>query len=215
MRVPRTADHDERRRQIAGAVQALVASSGLDAATMAAVARRAGFSVGLVQHYFASKDDLLLFTYTEVTERIMGRVTQRIAERVARQETIATVVYASLCELLPFGDARLTEYRVTLAFLGRTVDNPTLAQVASATAASIRDQLATAVTNGKECGEVEPAVDAEVAAVRLVAVVDGLVGQLYDNPDRKVGRLGLRAVAQQILRECIDDIFTGECRQYG
>ncbi|TDC27049.1 TetR family transcriptional regulator [Streptomyces sp. 8K308] len=210
----RTADHDLRRREIAGAVRRLVATAGLDEATVANVAREAGFSVGLVQHYFRSKDELLLFAYRQVTAAIHDRVAARIADGVTRRRTISAVLFDSLLELLPLDDERRGEYRVARAFRGRALDDDTLAEVARAGAADLGDQLSTAVHNGKECGEVEPDLDPALAAVRIAALVDGLAEQLYLDPNRGVGDRTLRTTAEDLVRECLDHVFTGECRQY-
>ncbi|TDE08270.1 TetR/AcrR family transcriptional regulator [Jiangella asiatica] len=212
--MPRTADHDARRRQIAAAVVGVVAADGFDAATVARVAAEAGVSVGLVQHYFASKDELLLFAYQQVTGDIGDRVAQLIADGDARRQPISVVVAASLAELLPLDERRRGEYRVARAFLGRALDNPSLASVARATAADLRGRLSAAVTNGKECGEVAPGVDAELAATRLAALVDGLGDQLYLEPQRRVGSRDLPAVARRTLGEALAETFTGECRHY-
>ncbi|MEW2390011.1 TetR family transcriptional regulator C-terminal domain-containing protein [Streptomyces venezuelae] len=210
----RTADHDARRRQIAAAVHRLVTDDGLDAATVARVAKEAGFSVGLVQHYFPSKDALLLHTCRQVMADVNARVGERIAAGVTGRQPIAAVALVSLDELLPLDARRRGEYRVTRAFRGRALDNPDLAEVARTTAAELRAQVAQAVTNGKECGEVEPDVDAELAATRICALTDGLADQLYQDPDRRVGRRGLDTAAGAILRAALDEVFTGECRQY-
>lgn len=181
---------------------------------MAAVAQEAQISVGLVQHYFASKNELLLFAYGQVTQAFRDRITAQITDGVAHQRRISDVVFESLLELLPLDDERRGEYRVTRAFLGRSVDNATLAQVADATAADIRAQLATAVHNGKECGEVEEVADPDLAATRITALADGLAAQLYQDPDRTLGGRPLRAACEELLRDALDAVFTGECRQY-
>jgi hypothetical protein len=71
----------------------------------------------------------------------------------------------------------------------------------------VRADLARAVHNGKECGEVEPDADPETAAVRLLAVTEGLALQIH------------RAAATDELALSVLDIelaatFTGQCRQY-
>ncbi|GAA2694532.1 hypothetical protein GCM10010400_70180 [Streptomyces aculeolatus] len=212
--MPRTADHAARRREIAAAVRHLVATAGLDAVKVAAVAREAGISVGLVQHYFASKDDLLLFAYEQVTGAFRERVAGWIARGTQEQRRISDVVFHSLLEQLPLDEDRRAEYRVTRAFLGRSLDNAALAEVARATAADFRGQLATAVHNGKECGEVAADVDGDVAAARIAALVTGLADQLYQEPAGSVGGRPAAAVGEELLRECLDGVFTGECRQY-
>ncbi|PSL02378.1 TetR family transcriptional regulator [Haloactinopolyspora alba] len=212
--MPRTADHDARRAQIAAAVVRLVAGDGLDAATVARVAAEAGVSVGLVQHYFPAKDDMLLFAYERVMTDAGSRVAQRIAEGEARQGTINGVVLDSLMELLPVDEARRAEYRVARAFHGRALDNAALTEVARRWAEDIRRRLSVAVQNGTECGEVDPETDAELAAVRMVALVGGLAEQVYRDADRPVGARTMAAAAERILRDCLDDVFAGECRHY-
>lgn len=213
--MPRTADHDARRRQIATAVARIVAADGFDAATVARVAASAGVSVGLVQHYFASKDELLLFAYGQVTSDIAVRLAGVMADGDARRQPISVIVAAGLAELLPLDERRRGEYRVARAFLGRALDRADLAAVAQETAADLRGRLSTAVTNGKECGEVEPGVDAARAATHVAALLDGLAGQLYLEPDRRVGGHDLAATARELLGACLAETFTGECRHYG
>lgn len=210
----RTADHAARRRQIAAAVRRLAAESGLDAVTIGAVAAEAGISVGLVQYYFAAKDDLLAFAYDQVTADITDRVADRIAKGETREEPISAVVLGSLVELLPLDEKRRAEHRIARAFRARALDNPALAQVARATWTRILNQLSTAVDNGKECGEVEANVDAELAATHVAALVDGLAGYLYLEPQRPVGERTWGTAAEQALRGCLDAVFTGKCRQY-
>ncbi|THV33510.1 TetR/AcrR family transcriptional regulator [Glycomyces buryatensis] len=212
--MPRTADHDVRRTQIAGAVHRLIAHAGLDAATMAAVAREADMSVGLVQHYFRSKDDLLLFAYRRTTGDMLERVEHHVAEGEAAQRTIAAILLTSLQELWPLDERRRGEYRIGRAFHARSLDNPTVATVARETAAALRAQIATAVSNGKHCGEVELGTDAEEAAVRLSALVDGMADQLYLDPERPVGNRGLTEVAADILQGALADVFSGECHRH-
>lgn len=212
--MPRVADHDARRRQIAGAVHALATRFGLDAVTVARTAAEAGCSVGLVQHYFPSKDDLLVCTYEQALGEIEGRVAAHIATGESRQQSIAQVVLASLTELLPLDDKRRGEYRVVRAFTGRAADQPRLAEVAAATSSRIRNTLATAVTNGKECGEVEQEADAAQAAVRVLAVTEGLATQLFLEPRADIGGRPMRDVAEDAVRATLASVFTGECRQY-
>ena len=70
------------------------------------------------------------------------------------------------------------------------------------------DELAQAVRNGKECGEVAEEVDPRPAAVRLAAVTEGLALQVYRAP----GELDETALA--IIEAELAVVFTGECRQY-
>ncbi|MDA0563601.1 TetR family transcriptional regulator C-terminal domain-containing protein [Streptomonospora sp. S1-112] len=212
--MPRTADHDARRRQIAEGVRTIVSEAGLDAATVARVARASGMSVGLVQHYFPSKDALLLFAYRHVMDRIGTRVAQRVAEGEAARGTIAASLRAALREMLPLDHERRSEYRVAQAFAGRSLDSAELAEVGAQTSRRLRDQIAVAVGNGKECGEVEPEVDTGLAAARVLAVTEGLAVQLHREPHGRAGTHPLAEAADAVLLPTLESVFTGTCRQY-
>jgi AcrR family transcriptional regulator len=213
--VTRTADHDARRRQIAGAVGRILAGSGMDAATVSQVAAEAGVSVGLVQHYFQSKDELLLFAYRQAVLDISERVARHIDEGESRRGTIRDIVVTCLNELLPLDETRRAEYRITHAFHGQALDNAALAEVAKETAEDIRTKLREAVTNGTECGEVERHLDSDVAATTMAALVDGLADQLYLDGNRTVGSRTLTDAAQEIVATAVRSVFSGECRHYG
>jgi AcrR family transcriptional regulator len=199
---------------MAAATHRLIAHAGLDAATMAAVAREAGFSVGLVQHYFASKDELLLFAYKRMTEDQLARVARVVAEGEAEQQPIRAILIRCMPELWPLDDARRGEYRVAKAFHARALDVPTVAEVARETAAVVRGQIARAVENGKQCGEVDPATDAERAALELSALITGLADELYREPARRQGDQPLTDDAVAILKDRLDSYFPGECHHH-
>ena len=48
-----------RREELMDAAVAVIGDEGMSGATMAAIARRAGMSAGLVNHYFDSKEELM------------------------------------------------------------------------------------------------------------------------------------------------------------
>lgn len=211
--MPRTADHEQRRRQIAVAVCALISEHGLDAVTVARTAAAAGISVGLVQHYFRTKDDMLLHAFDHVSARIRSRIDERVRAGTQHRRPISHVLAEAMAELLPLNEERRTEFRVARAFAGRALDAPALAEVDIRTARALRADLARAVRNGKECGEVEPGLDPWPAAVRLAAVTDGLAAQVYRDPGGVDGTPA-EQLAGAIIEAELAEVFTGECRQY-
>ncbi|MFI8437400.1 TetR/AcrR family transcriptional regulator [Streptomyces sp. NPDC079020] len=211
--MPRTADHEERRRQIAVAVCELISEHGLDAVTVARTAATAGMSVGLVQHYFRTKDEMLLHAFNAVTARIRIRADERIRAGIAHRRPISRVLGEAMAECIPLDDGRRAEFRVTRAFAGRALDAPALADVDIETARRLREDIAQAVRNGKECGEVEPGLDPWPAAVRLTAVTEGLAMQVYRDPAGVNGVAAGELVASVIADE-LAAVFTGECDQY-
>ncbi|MFW6642023.1 TetR family transcriptional regulator C-terminal domain-containing protein [Nocardiopsis algeriensis] len=204
--MPRTADHAQRRSQIIEAVCGLVAEEGLGAATVARVAARAGISVGLVQHYFPSKDDMLLHAFEYVSTAVAARVAAAAEEGTRHERSIAAVLAAAVAEHLPLDERRRAEFRITRTFAGRALDSPRLAEVDTRSAAALQAELARAVTNGKECGEVVPDLDVHAAALRLASVTEGLAAAVYRGaPADRV---------KSVLEAELGAVFTGECRQY-
>ncbi len=57
-RAYRRASEETRRADLIAATQELVAEGGSEAATVRAIAARAGVTPGLIRHYFQTKDEL-------------------------------------------------------------------------------------------------------------------------------------------------------------
>jgi len=57
--VPKRVDHDQRRLEIVQGLWAVINDRGIEGVTFHAVAQAAGISVGRIQHYFASKEELV------------------------------------------------------------------------------------------------------------------------------------------------------------
>lgn len=61
---------DVRRETLISAALDLIAEAGPGAATVRAIAERAGVTPGLIRHYFASKDELVRESYRKTMERM-------------------------------------------------------------------------------------------------------------------------------------------------
>lgn len=201
--------HALRRRQVAEAVEQLIAAHGLDGVTVAKTAAAAGVSVGLVQHYFASKDDLLGYAYTQVTERVLARALRRAEELDRHRNSIRRALHDSLAERLPLDDARRAEWRVLFAFTARAVDRPDLALARNQTEAAVRDRLAQAIANGKECGETPTETEPGQAAAGLLALVEGLGLHAYLDPTAMPTPVALAELNRHL--ECV---LPGECHHH-
>jgi AcrR family transcriptional regulator len=200
--VPRVADHDERRAQVARAFQRLLAAEGFAAASFTKVAAEAGVSVGLIQHYFAGKDVLLRFAYDDAADRMSERVRARVRHGAAAGLPIADVLLDSLVELLPLDAERDVEYRVRQGLQAQALHLPALAEVARRAGGDILGYVTTVVENGVARGEVAHDVDAVLAARMILATVQGLADQ--------VALSGADAFpAREVLRRSIAAVFTG------
>ena len=77
--VPKIVDAEARRQEVVEAVFRIIASDGLERASLREVADEAGLAVGSVRHYFASSDELLIHSFAVVIDRIAGRLEEAFA----------------------------------------------------------------------------------------------------------------------------------------
>ncbi|WP_142062402.1 TetR/AcrR family transcriptional regulator [Pseudonocardia kunmingensis] len=204
--MPRVADHDQRRTQVARAFQRLLAAEGFAAVSFAKVAAEAGVSVGLIQHYFAGKDVLLRFAYDDAADRMGERVRARVRHGGAARLPIAEVLLDSLVELLPLDAERDVEYRVRQGLQAQAVHHPALADVARRAGGDLLGYVTAVVESGVERGEVARGVDAVLAARLILATVQGLADQVaLSGPDA--------FPAREVLRRGIGTVFTGSAQQ--
>ena len=77
---PAPVDHDERRARLTEVLLEVVAESGLEGASIRTIAARAGVSIGTVQHYFKTKDEMLQHAYRRVGADLGARA-EAAAER--------------------------------------------------------------------------------------------------------------------------------------
>lgn len=207
-RVPRVADSDQRRVQIARAFQRLLAAEGVAGVSFSRVAAEAGISVGLIQHYFAGKDELLHFAYDDAVRRMSERVRMRVREGSAAGLQVAQVLLDSLVELLPLDEEREVEYRVRQALSAQAPHHPGLADVARRAGGDLLEYVTLAVENGKKRGEVDPGVDAVLAARMILATLQGLADQ--------VAFSGTDAFsARDVLRPVVAAVFAGRGDAHG
>jgi AcrR family transcriptional regulator len=171
--MPKVVDHAERRAELAAAVWRLASRDGLDAVTMRRVAAEAGWSTGAVAHYFEDKEQLLLFAFETVADRV-GRRVVRAAERIRDP---LELLRAQLVEGLPLDTERRAEVRVWFAFLGLAETRPELARAGRDAYRVWRQRVAKTLGAAQRQGLVDESIDADQEAAALIALVDGLAIQ--------------------------------------
>ena len=199
--MPKKVDHRSRRATIAEAAWLVSSQGGIEAVTMRHVAAAAGMSLGQVQHYFTTKDELLAHAYELLVDRIAARVSMRedppADEEPQPEDTIRDV----LVELLPLDDERRIEAHFLLMFLTRSAVSPDFAARLRKAHADLHaflvDQLRRAQRRGTVAVHLDPARETRT----LLAVLDGLTAHVlaghHSAPD-----------AAQALDDHLDTLFT-------
>src|SRR5882724_7447114 len=110
--MPKIVDHAQRRDEIAHVACQVVAHYGFEQATMARIARAAGYTTGMVAHYYESKQDIILAALRLTLLRIEERLTR---EREGGEANLLEV----LSEALAVDAQRFTECAFWMAFWGQ------------------------------------------------------------------------------------------------
>ncbi|HXM56850.1 MAG TPA: TetR family transcriptional regulator C-terminal domain-containing protein [Candidatus Dormibacteraeota bacterium] len=175
--MPRRTDHDARRRRIAEALLRLASRDGLEAVSLRHVAAEAGVSMGQVQHYFRSKDEMLRFALDVISERAAERIGRR-AGAAAGSGDAGALVRAILVELLPLDETRRLEAYVGFAFLARAAVQPGIADGLREQYRQLHGFVAAQIRSAQGAGATPAELDADREAVALLALVDGLAAHV-------------------------------------
>lgn len=123
--MPKIVDKEQRRREVIIALWAVIGQRGIEGVTFGEVARAAGVSVGRIQHYFSSKEELVLAG----VEAIASTATEHHEERVASTRDPEEALVALLAQPLPRSQARRLGTSVWYAYVTRGIVDPAVGEV--------------------------------------------------------------------------------------
>ena len=177
--MPKIVDHDERRREVLTAASRVIVRDGIDAATTRAIAKEAGYSNGVLAHYFTDKDEILLSALRQSHQRIRERLTRKI-----EGATGLAALRELLLDNLPLDAERTQETRLEVSFWSRSLASEHLAEVQRAEAAELRTAVRRLLGEARAAGELTTDENLDDVAERLLALVDGLSLHLLLYPGR-------------------------------
>jgi hypothetical protein len=119
--MPKIVDHAARRDEIALVACRVVAEHGFENATVVRIAREAGYTTGMIAHYFDSKQEIIL----AALRLMLRRIEERLVRPVREGETLIDV----LSESLPLDSQRITESAFWVAFWGQMSADEHLKQI--------------------------------------------------------------------------------------
>jgi AcrR family transcriptional regulator len=172
----------------------VLADLGLEHTTLRTVAAAHGCTKGMVQHYYADKEALLLGALAFVEEQGENRIAGSLGQQ-AGLDRLQTRLQAQL----PTQPERLKEWRVRLLFGIRAVSSPQMRAAIGARAACHQKEGLACLRSAGRAGELRRGVNQRNAWRTLNALVSGLGVIAVSNPD------GVPAAAQrQVLQAAID-----------
>jgi AcrR family transcriptional regulator len=169
--MPKIVDHDTRRRHIAEAVHRVIHARGMESVSLREVAAEAGMSMGAVQYYVTTKDQMLLLAL----ERIAIWIGERVAAVAADRTTPLDVLRATILELLPLDEERRYLNRIGLAFQASSVVSEDQAAAMRAGYAALLAFLTDQISAAQSAGQLAAHLEAAKEASLLYAFAQGIV----------------------------------------
>jgi AcrR family transcriptional regulator len=153
----------------------IVAERGVRAVTTAAVGQRAGYSRGIVNHHFGSRDKLMM----RLAEEAQGRFAPDPGDLPGRDRVLS--VASSYLEVMRADGAVMRVFlRLWSAAVGD--EEPSLTAAFRERDRHFRDYFAAAITDGRADGSVESNVDPAATATALVGLLRGIAMQYQVDP---------------------------------
>jgi AcrR family transcriptional regulator len=177
--MPKDVDHDERREELLEAVWRVVARDGLEGATIRVIAQETGWSTGVLAHYFADKDEILVSALKLAYDRIAARWAVKLEGL-----TGIRALHELVLDNLPLDDQRELETKFLMNYWSRAIRDGDGVPRPERRGPQLIDLLSDLVREGQEAGEIrrdEPAPD---IAERLLALIDGFSLHTLLDPQR-------------------------------
>ncbi len=169
--MPIIVDHEERRLQLARAAMQEISENGLEHLKLADVAHRAGWTNGVLTHYFKNKDELLRETLRITLDEVMREALVDIDDREHS-------LFEAVRRWLPCFPGRMTGWKAWVAFVGNGQFSPSDRATHEEYYNRVTDRLAKRL-EGDDLG-----LDAQEAADLLLAFMDGLSTRVVMEPDQ-------------------------------
>lgn len=176
--MPKKVDHDARRVELAAAVLAVIEREGMEGVSVRRIAAEAGWTRGVIEHYFDTREDLLLFAY-----RVgLARTRDGWSPRAGRSPLDDLRDW--LIVTLPLHGPSALNHAIYLGFAGTAATRPRLAKAVEAEGEELNQITTTLLTRCVDHGLLAPPFPPDLAVDVLSSFVDGLGLNTVTSPDR-------------------------------
>jgi AcrR family transcriptional regulator len=179
--MPKIVDHEQRRDEIALVACRVVAEYGFDQATIVRIAREAGYTTGMVAHYFDTKQEIIIAA--------LRLILRRIEERLTAAAGTDPQLLALLAEALPVDATRFTECAFWAAFWGQVSADRRLKRINAWMHREYLKLFERCLARGWSEWQGWPAPTREQALRSVVTFINGLTASVVASPgDWPAGR---------------------------
>jgi AcrR family transcriptional regulator len=197
--LPRAQIEDLRRAELVAATLRVVSARGFDRATVRDIAKAADASVGSVNYYFKSKDDLLRTAIAETDRQFRVRVREAVTETQGHADKLTRVI--ELC--FPVDEQEGPDWDVFVDFWYQASRHEAYRAIFSEAHLEWIEMLTQVLEDGVSEGTFRLTAPAHEEAIRFASMIDGLAvyTRVTDHVDAEVAR--------GILKEHIAGLLAG------
>ncbi len=157
-----------RRDSLVAATLRVVAAEGIENTTVAKICEAAGVSRGLANHYFQSKEELLVIAFQKLLDDL-GDVTRQAAQE---QRTPTRKLFAMIHAIFRSEFFNSTSRAAYLCFWTASLSNQQFARINRANYARYHSSVARLFESAAKQRNLD--MNAKTAAIGLIGMIDGL-----------------------------------------
>ena len=188
---------EDRKQTIARATCRAIIELGLHRMNLRDIARALGTTTGPLQHYFRSKEELLLYTKNLLIDELLNNA-REAGIKLRGGERLRVV-----CEhLLPFTESARMAWLVLTAFNGRAIGDRQLTAIQNSRYTKCRRFFEQEIEVAKDAGALRRSIDTVLEAIALASFVDGLAVQLLF-----LSRGETKRAKEQLVRRYLERSF--------
>jgi AcrR family transcriptional regulator len=164
------AERPDRRREVMDAARRVICREGLEATTLRKIGREAGFTTGIVTHYFPDKKSVIVSCFEAVSEDFMSMVEDRLAAARTIDECVAVLVEAAV----PDDPERRAEWRLWSEMWSYAAADRLFRRVVVRTDAAWEELIRDVLVDAQRAGRLRKDVDPQSEAGVIARLIDGL-----------------------------------------
>jgi len=170
-------DHEAKRAEIAEAACQVILRLGIAQTSLSEISREMGYTTGILRHYFADKEELLLYAKNLFFDRSFER-----ARAAAIRHDGIEKLRAMAISLLPTDTESVDRYRLLATFNGHAIGNSRLMKLQQKRNVRHWHVFEEVITALIESGDLPAQLNPRLEACGILAMIDGLADQVIMEP---------------------------------
>ncbi|MCP3751602.1 TetR/AcrR family transcriptional regulator [Pseudomonas sp. SBB6] len=185
-----------KRKQILDAAIECFARSGFHSTSTAQICAAAGMSPGNLFHYFPSKNAII----EAIAQDDQHGMAELIAHHAKAKDALVAIENIAIDMMELCSDP--TYARISLEVAAEALRNPEVGALLAANDAKVKADLQALLKRGVEAGQIDPTLDASMAATWLIALTEGGIGRVVLEPGfkAKAHKPILRTIIRRFLQ---------------